>query len=458
MKISHIALSERKLLLRTFDILFIIIGLWVSSTFFDQDFINFDNPSIIVWLITLSFYFFLFGEIFQFYNLNVSSHSFKMIRSLFLTTVTTTFFYLFTPYFSPSLPENRTLILYLFGLIFIPVLVWRYLYMWILFTPRYFKDIIIITHSSRAGGLLNLIEENGTHNVVCYVSDKKDENYGGFFDAETTDLYKLVKKSSVNEIVISTTGFKSDIITKINNDIILLFEEGINIRSYGSFYEEITDRVPKEYLDHHFYKNINLSKNNENQLYLVFHRLLDFVVSVLGLLVFIFIVPLIFLLNLIGNRGPFFYTQQRVGKKGKNFKIYKLRTMIVNAEVNGAMYAQKNDKRITAFGKFLRNTRLDEIPQFFNILKGDMSLIGPRPERPEFVKDLEEKIPFYAIRHVVKPGLTGWAQVKYPYAGSVEAQEKKLRYDLFYIKKQSAFLDFKIIIKTMTTVLFYRGQ
>jgi hypothetical protein len=147
-----------------------------------------------------------------------------------------------------------------------------------------------------------------------------------------------------------------------------------------------------------------------------------------------------------------------IGKNGQNFNIFKLRSMVVNAETSGAVYAQKNDTRITKFGKFLRKTRLDEVPQFYNILKGDMSIIGPRPERPEFVKDLEEKVPFYAIRHVVKPGLTGWAQVKFPYAGTLEEQEKKLRYDLFYIKGQSMFLDFKIIIKTITTVLFFRGQ
>ena len=123
-----------------------------------------------------------------------------------------------------------------------------------------------------------------------------------------------------------------------------------------------------------------------------------------------------------------------------------------------AVYAQKNDTRITKFGKFLRKTRLDEVPQFFNILRGDMSIIGPRPERPEFVKNLEEKVPFYAIRHVVKPGLTGWAQVKFPYAGTLEEQEKKLRYDLFYIKEQCILLDFKIIIRTITTVLFFKGQ
>ena len=122
------------------------------------------------------------------------------------------------------------------------------------------------------------------------------------------------------------------------------------------------------------------------------------------------------------------------------------------------MTEYQNDARITKFGKFLRNTRLDEFPQFYNILKGDMSMIGPRPERPEFVEDLEKKIPFYALRNVVKPGLTGWAQVNFPYANNLEEQEIKLRYDIFYIKEQNIYIDFKIIIKTITTVLFFRGQ
>ena len=132
--------------------------------------------------------------------------------------------------------------------------------------------------------------------------------------------------------------------------------------------------------------------------------------------------------------------------------------MVKNAEKNGAVWAKKNDVRITFFGRFLRNTRLDEFPQFVNIIKGEMSLIGPRPERPVFVADLKEKIPFYAIRHVVRPGLTGWAQVNYPYANTIEEQETKLRYDLYYIKERNTFLDFKILIKTVSTVLLLKGQ
>lgn len=457
-KISHIDVSERKVLLRSVDVLLIILSLWGSTQFEIQDYLSFDSELRYMWLILLISYFFLFGEIFQLYALNVSSSRFKVSRSLFLTTVVTTLFFVFTPFFSPELPENRLQVIYIFVLIFIPVLIWRLVYTWVFFAPKYFKDIIVISHSTRMTEFLDLISAKGFHNVICYISDEQSKNYSQFFNIKESNVYDLVKQKSAKEVILSTRGFSSDVISKINPQIIALFEEGINIKSFESFYEEITDRVPKEFLDHNFYKNINLSSSSDNKFYQVFRRILDLIVSSIGLLFFLIVLPLIVLLNLLGNRGPIFYTQKRVGRKGKEFKIFKLRSMVVNAEKQGAQYAVKNDKRITKFGKFLRNTRLDEVPQFFNILKGDMSLIGPRPERPEFVENLQAKIPFYAIRHVVKPGLTGWAQVNFPYANNIDEQEKKLRYDLFYIKEQSAFLDFKIIIKTMTTVLFFRGQ
>ena len=131
--------------------------------------------------------------------------------------------------------------------------------------------------------------------------------------------------------------------------------------------------------------------------------------------------------------------------------------MVSNAEKNGAQWAEKGDVRITPFGRVLRKTRLDEVPQFLNVLKGDMSLIGPRPERPEFVLILEQELPYYALRHVIKPGLTGWAQVKHPYANSVKDQQEKLLFDLYYIKERNLLLDFKIVIKTISTILFFRG-
>src|SRR5690606_26460505 len=200
------------------------------------------------------------------------------------------------------------------------------------------------------------------------------------------------------------------------------------------------------------------SRSNQNKLYLFFNRVIDILFSVVGLVFGILILPFVLIGNLFGNRGPLLYKQERVGKNGKIFKIVKLRSMIVNAETNGAEWARVDDVRITKFGKFLRRSRIDEIPQFFNVLKGEMSMIGPRPERKFFVDELSRTIPFYETRHIVKPGLTGWAQVKTRYGGSVDESLVKLQYDLFYIKHRSIFLDLNIMVKTMSTVLYYRGQ
>jgi lipopolysaccharide/colanic/teichoic acid biosynthesis glycosyltransferase len=216
--------------------------------------------------------------------------------------------------------------------------------------------------------------------------------------------------------------------------------------------------VPVQYVGRDFYKYFPFSRNNKNRLYLSTRRLLDIVVSLLGLGFACVFFPLVLIGNLMANRGPLFYSQVRTGKNDKTFKIFKLRSMVVNAEQDGAVWAQKNDSRITAFGHFLRKSRLDELPQFFNILKGDMSVIGPRPERPKFVKELSESIPFYLTRHIVKPGLTGWAQVNSRYGSSYDDSLVKLQYDLYYIKHRSFLLDINIIFKTVSTVVFYRGQ
>ncbi len=157
------------------------------------------------------------------------------------------------------------------------------------------------------------------------------------------------------------------------------------------------------------------------------------------------------------SRGPVIYTQRRVGLFDREFTVYKLRSMCTDAEQNGAVWAARNDPRVTRVGRFLRKTRIDELPQLWNVLRGDMSLIGPRPERPEFVARLAREIPFYGLRHTVKPGLTGWAQVCYPYGAGVDDARRKLEYDLYYIKNISLLLDFRILLKTVGVVLFPKG-
>ena len=180
-----------------------------------------------------------------------------------------------------------------------------------------------------------------------------------------------------------------------------------------------------------------------------------------ALLVSILTLPLLLIAALLvrlTSLGSAFYRQVRTGMHGRPFTIYKLRTMVNDAEAGGAQWAEKNDTRITPLGKFLRATRIDELPQLWNVLRGDMSLVGPRPERPEFVEQLEKEIPFYRARFAVRPGITGWAQVKHRYVNSVEDTKTKLEYDLFYIKNRSLWLDLVILGKTAKTVVTFRGQ
>lgn len=455
---TYLDISERKVLLRTFDILFLILSLWAAQEYLEFSYFDFINSKILNWLLVLIFYYVLFGEIFQLYNLDVSNNRYLIVRSVVLTAFSTTIFYIFTPYISPELPENRLQIVYFFLILSIPIIIWRFIYSTVFFSPKYFKNILLIGNSKLLEGILNYIKNDNFHLVSGYISDKKIEGANGFNNINSFNLTKLLEDKTITEVIVSEKGFTEENINYLNKELIANFKKGVNIVCYESFYEQVTLRVPREYLDHNFYKNLNFSQNNSNRFYLFGLRVIDIFTSLLGLLTFICILPFIILGNLIGNRGPLFYTQTRVGQNTENFTIYKLRSMVKNAERNGAVWANKNDSRITSFGKFLRNTRLDEFPQFFNILKGDMSLIGPRPERPEFVKSLEEQIPFYSIRHVVRPGLTGWAQVNYPYANTIEEQETKLRYDLYYIKERDTLMDFKILIKTITTVLYFRGQ
>ena len=186
-------------------------------------------------------------------------------------------------------------------------------------------------------------------------------------------------------------------------------------------------------------------------------RAFDITVSIILLVILWPLMLLTALAVYLETGRPLIYSQERVGLNSKPFRIYKFRSMRQDAEKDGAVWAQKNDSRVTRVGAFIRNTRLDELPQLYNVIRGDMSFVGPRPERPEFVKELSEKIPFYDTRHRVKPGLMGWAQLKYPYGASQEDAKGKLRYDLYYMKNHSFLMDLLIMIQTVEVVLLGKG-
>jgi sugar transferase (PEP-CTERM system associated) len=233
--------------------------------------------------------------------------------------------------------------------------------------------------------------------------------------------------------------------------------QGLEIVEMPTAYERLIGRVPVQHIEDQWLLLSEgfflLSKDCVQK----WKRIGDFVIS--GLML-IFTAPLMALTALaisLESPGPVFYQQERVGKNDKVFTVHKFRSMRVDAESHGARWAQKMDPRVTRVGRWIRMFRIDELPQIWNAFVGDMSLVGPRPERPEFVSELETKIPYYAIRHTVAPGITGWAQVKYPYGASLEDALRKLEYDVYYIKNMSILLDLKILLRTVGVVLLGEG-
>ena len=454
----HFTISERKIYLRLMDIAFVIFCFYLVTVFTDYTYLNFSSPKSFTWIVLLIFYIYFFGQIFEMYQLKVASDIYLTLRSVLITTIFTSIFYIFTPVLSPQLPENRIQVAYFILVLFSAIFLNRWLYIKLIFAPRFSKNILIIGNSDTVEKLLNLTKiDLKLNHFVGYISNKQiSQAEIPYINVNSINLEDYINEYYVNEIIVASSKINLEY-NKINTQLIELFERGMIVRSVDDFIEEETNRISEDHLSEDFYNNFTISKSHQNNLYLAFMRFLDFLFALVGIIVLILLIPLIFIGNLVGNKGKLFYKQQRVGKRGKDFTIVKFRTMISNSEKNGAVWAEKNDKRITPFGRILRKTRIDEVPQFINVLKGEMSLIGPRPERREFVDKLSKELPFYALRHVIKPGLTGWAQVMHPYANTVEDQHKKLLYDLYYIRERNIIMDFKIIIKTISTVLFFRG-
>ncbi|MCM4154676.1 exopolysaccharide biosynthesis polyprenyl glycosylphosphotransferase [Gramella sp. AN32] len=456
----HLEISERKLLLRLFDNLGILITLALVGVIFQFDYFRIDE-NYWIWTGLLLLYLNLFASIFELYNLQRAARFDIVVKNVLLTTTATVIFYILTPYFSPSLPENRLQILFFFISIAGALLLWRFAYINLISTPRFNKRILVVGDSFDIKLIASSLQKTDPNFVVVgYINT--DYSAKNDFDLKlqrfkVEELDKIIYEHHINEIVVASS-YQKGITYSLYSQLTKLLKTGFPIKDYTQVYEDITQRIPVQNVDEDFYRYFPFSRNNQNQLYNIAYRFLDIIVSVFGILLGIIISPLIILGNLLGNRGKLLYKQKRVGKNGCKFQIYKLRTMTKDAELYGPQYAQKNDLRVTKFGKFLRRTRIDEIPQFYNILIGEMSLIGPRPERPVFVKELSEIIPFYEIRHIIKPGLTGWAQVMANYGNCHDDSLEKLQYDLYYIKHRGLFLDLTIILKTLSTVLFFRGQ
>jgi sugar transferase (PEP-CTERM system associated) len=269
----------------------------------------------------------------------------------------------------------------------------------------------------------------------------------------SSEMDKIVRRENIDRIVVAMGERRGQFPT--DQLLQLSLSGNVSIEEGASFYERLTGRVHLDMMRPSWLIFSGRGRQARfNALTRVFlHRLVALIGAILSLPLAIITAILIKL----DSRGPVLYKQERVGRNGRTFMVMKFRSMRTDAEKDGPVWARSQDDRVTRLGRLMRKTRLDEIPQFWNILKGEMNFVGPRPERPHFVKQLAEEIPYYEQRHLIEPGLTGWAQIKYPYGSSIEDARQKLQYDLYYIKNQSLALDATILFETVKTILFGRG-
>ena len=340
------------------------------------------------------------------------------------------------------------------GLVVLAVmlLVWRGAYSWIVQQPYLRERVYVLGTGERAQRLLNGLRQRSELGieVVGWTG-----NIEGELTRETvaSHLVGLAKDKGVHRVIVAMPDRRGTLPVEELLDMRLA---GVKVEEATSWLEKITGRIEVEQLYPSwliFSEGFRFSAP-----FRIIRRVLNLVVSLIGLVLALPLLPLIAVAVKLDSPGPVLYRQERVGRGGVTFYCYKFRTMRQDAEADtGATWATDDDPRITRVGRFLRASRLDEIPQLWCVLKGDMHFVGPRPERPEFVKWLSEEIPYYGVRHMVRPGITGWAQVQYKYGNTLDDAREKLQYDLFYLKNASLGLDLLIWFQTVKIVVLGRG-
>lgn len=344
------------------------------------------------------------------------------------------------------------------GLAGVVLSMWRPLYARLLGLAPFQRRVLIIG-AGRAGQVLgNVFSGDKFHRLVGFVDDSPEKKNGTVADApilgNAADVLEVAHRHQVAEIVLAVTH---EIPPELFKALLRCQEHGFHLTAMPLMFERLTGRLPVEHVGQHWHVALPLDHPQTRVTYAGVKRAADVLISVIGLFVFVLLLPVLAVAIKLDSPGPVFLAQRRVGRAGRVFNLLKLRTMIQNAEPDGrAVWAAVNDPRTTRVGRFLRATALDEFPQLWNILKGDMSIVGPRPERPEFAPELEARIPFYRLRHAVKPGLTGWALIHQDYGRSVDDALLKLEYDLYYIRHQSLWLDLLIVARTAAHALKFR--
>lgn len=430
---------------------------------------------VVGWFLILNLLWFPIASAFDVYDIGVAGNLMSIAEAIAKAGLLTMGVYLLLPYLTPGLPDARR---FLFLMILLPtatLILERGLYIFLLGSSN-LKRRVLIYGAGWAGKTLAqamLENEDITYQLVGFIDDKPalagaeirfpelefeaedQEKNGVKVVGNGENLTELIARYQIHTVVLAITNDLNGEILKHVTDCLAL---GIEVLPMPVLYEQITGKIPVQHVGNHWNVSMPIEHSGTGAIRPFIKRVFDIVSAGLGMLFLGIAFPLIALAIYVDSPGPIFYRQTRVGRAGELFRVYKFRSMVPNAEENGAVWARKNDHRVTRVGKILRATHLDEFPQFINILKGEMSAVGPRPERPEFVKDLTQEIPFYRVRHAVKPGMAGWGLVNQGYGSSREDAMVKLQYDLYYIKHQSLWLDIVVLLKTIIDTVTFRGR
>ncbi|MAT43233.1 MAG: hypothetical protein CL609_12910 [Anaerolineaceae bacterium] len=341
-------------------------------------------------------------------------------------------------------------------------LIWRFIYIQVFTAPAFLRRVLIVGAGKAGKTLVKIVKE--TWPMPFYLVgliDDDEEKIGieidGFPVLGGSDkILTIIDEKEISDVIFAISG---EMNPRMLETLLVAEEQGIEVTTMPVMYEEIMGRVPIFLLSPDWVLRSLVDQSHISRFYRAIKRLIDILGGIIGSLILLLATPILSVLIYIDDGRPIFYKQLRLGRNGKIYKILKFRTMNdANQVEGGATPTQENDNRVTKIGKFLRRSHLDELPQFLNILKGDMSLVGPRAEQPVIVQELQEKIPFYRSRLFVKPGLTGWAQINYGYASNAEENAVKLEYDLYYIKHRNFMLDISILFQTMGSVIGLKGR
>jgi exopolysaccharide biosynthesis polyprenyl glycosylphosphotransferase len=342
------------------------------------------------------------------------------------------------------------------------LLAWRSLYATALSGPLLRRRAVILGAGAAGTAIQRIIaaSHSAHYQVVAFVDDdprKQGRAVDGIpVFAGHERLAAIVSDHRADDVVLAIS---ENLPGTMVQALMSCYEQGVTITPMPLLYEQLTGRVHVQHVGSQWYVALPLQRRPTHTAYQALKRLADVLAGLALSLLLLALLPLIALAIRLDSPGPVFYSQVRTGRHGRPFRIYKFRSMRADAEADGeARWASEDDSRVTRVGRLLRATRLDELPQVWNVLRGEMSLVGPRPERPEFISQLETQIPFYRTRLAVRPGLTGWAQINYPYGGSVEDALMKLQYDLYYLKHQSPWFDLLILLRTAPVILRMQGR